>query len=149
MTTEKKPKTFEDLYPSRFLKASDLQGKKPTLTIRDVETEMIETETGPKLKAILMFAETEKQEIAAKTNGLCLKAMFGSTLSNWIGKRVTLFEGEWNGEPAVRVWGSPDIENDFDVPIALVLKIQGKVKTKKFTMTMHKVAPRKRESGED
>ena len=142
MTAERKPTNFDELYPGRFLKAGELRGQKVTLTIKNVDTEMLEGDTGPKLKAILSFAESEKQMVACKTNGLCVKGMFGAKLADWIGKRITLVEGNWNGEPCVRIWGSPDIEKDFELPIVLPRR-------KPLAMTMHKVAPRKRESGED
>jgi len=72
------------------------------------------------------------QLVTCKTNGLCLKAMFGDRLQNWVGKRVTLFPGEWNGEPCIRVWGSPDIPADISVDIRLPRR-------KPFRMTMHRV----------
>lgn len=84
----------------------------------------------PKAKATVAFKETEKQLVMCKTNGISLKAMFGKKLSDWIGKRVTLFPDTWNGEPATRVWGSPDIEKDIDVEIALPRR-------RPFKKTMH------------
>ena len=68
-----------------------------------------------------------------KTNGSCLAGMFSKKLANWIGKKVTLFEGNWNGEPALRVWGSPDIDHSFDVTITLK-------RNKPFAMTMHRTS---------
>jgi hypothetical protein len=72
------------------------------------------------------------QLVTPKTNGLCLKAMFGDKLADWVGKRVTLFPSTWNGEPAIRVWGSPDIEKDINVSIQLPRR-------KPIPMVMHKV----------
>lgn len=129
-----KPVDYDDLYPGRFLKAADFKGKKVTLTIGDVNIEELEGEGGKKVKATLAFKETEKQLVTCKTNGLCIKAMFGRTLAEWVGKRVTLFPDTWNGEPAVRVWGSPDIAHELDVEIALPRR-------RPFKKTMHKVAP--------
>jgi hypothetical protein len=37
----------------------------------------------------------------------------------------------WNGEPAIRIWGSPDIERDLDVTVTLPRR-------KPFRKTMHK-----------
>ena len=129
----KKPVDFDQLYPGRFLKAGELLGRKVTLTIADVDTEMLMGEDGKdKAKATLTFKETPKQLVMCKTNGLCIKEMFGKSLAEWIGKRVTLFPDTWNGEPCIRVWGSPDIEADLDVQISLPRR-------RPFKKTLHHV----------
>jgi hypothetical protein len=128
-----KPTNYDELYPGRFLKAGLLKGQKVTLTIKDVDLEHLEDNTGkPKAKAIISFAERPLELVACKTNGLCLKSMFGKELNNWIGKRVTLFPSQWNGEDAIRIWGSPDIEKQFEVSIELPRR-------RPFQMLMHKV----------
>lgn len=148
MTTDtaplRKPVTYDELYPGRFIKAGELLGKKVPLTIADVDLEELSDSTGKaKIKCIVSFKETQKMLVACKTNGLCIKAMFGKTLADWKGKRVFLFQGQWNGEECVRIWGSPDIKEEFEVEIALPRK-------RPFKMTMHKVAGAKaREPGSD
>lgn len=129
---KRKPVDWNELFPGRFLKAGDLQGKKVTLTISDVDTEELEGDSGKKTKGILSFRETQRQLALPKTNGICLREMFGRKVADWIGKRITLFEDVWNGEPCIRIWGSPDIESDMVVTIALPRR-------KPFPMTMHKV----------
>jgi hypothetical protein len=132
--TRKRPKPvdFDQLYPGRFIKAGELLGKKVTLTISDVDLEdLMGEDNKPKAKCTVAFRETEKMLIACKTNGICIREMFGKKLSNWLGKRITIFEGTWNGEPATRVWGSPDIEKDFEVEVQLPRR-------RAFKMTMHK-----------
>lgn len=129
-----KPTNYDELYPGRFLKAGLLKGQKVTLTIKDVDLEQLEDNTGkPKGKAIISFEERPMELVACKTNGLCIKAMFGKELADWRGKRITLFQGQWNGEECIRIWGSPDIEKQFDVTIELPRR-------KPFPMTMHKMA---------
>lgn len=131
-----KPTTYDQLYPGRFLKAGELLGKKVTLTIADVDLEELVGDTGkPQVKCIVSFRETTKKLVACKTNGICLREMWGKQISDWIGKRVTLFEDSWNGEPATRVWGSPDIDGDIDVQITLPRR-------RPFKKTLHKVAPK-------
>lgn len=128
----RKPVNFDQLYPGRFLKAGSFEGRKVALTIKDVNVEELEGETGPKKKATIAFVETDMQLVACKTNGLCIKAMFGAELSNWIGKKVTLFPSLWNGEDCIRVWGSPDIPRDLSVEVKLPRR-------KPFSMLMHKM----------
>lgn len=135
------PKNFDQLYPGRFLKAGTLDGRKVTLTIADIKHERLEGEKGQELKAIFSFVGKEMQLVCCKTNALCLKAMFGPILANWKGKRVTLFEGKvevagpMKGQPCIRVWGSPDIQEDAAIQIKLP-------KRKPFEMVMHKVEPK-------
>lgn len=126
-----KPVDYDQLYPGRFIKAGELLGKKVTLTITDVDMEdLMGEDNKPKAKATVAFKETEKQLVMCKTNGLSIKAMFGKKLADWIGKRITIFPDTWNGEPATRVWGSPDIEKDIEVEIALPRR-------RPFKKTMH------------
>ncbi len=135
-----KPTDWDDLYPGRFLKAGQLGDKKHVLTIKSVDLDMLMSDDGAeKKKGVLSFAETPVQIPINKTNGLCLKAMFGRDVNAWPGKRVVLFKGEWKNEPAVRIYGSPDITADINVEIKLP-------KRKAFTMVMH--APRRQQSTE-
>ena len=144
--TRPKPVDFDQLYAGRFLKAGELLGKKVTLTINDVDLEDLMGEDGKnKAKAIVSFKETEKKLVSCKTNGICIKEMFGKELANWIGKRITIFPDVWNGEPCIRVWGSPDIPADVDVMVSLPRR-------RPFKKTLHKMgaaAKREREPGED
>jgi hypothetical protein len=127
-----KPTLYDQLYPGRFLKAVEFLGKKPTLKIADVELEELEGDDGKKVKCIISFENTPKKLVTCKTNGFCIKEMFGKEISKWLGKRITLFESTWNAEPAIRVWGSPDIETEMQLEISLPRR-------KPFKMTMHKV----------
>lgn len=111
---------YDQLFPGRFLKAGEFDGKKVTLTISEIEIEALpQDKGGDKDKGIISFAETKKKLVLNRTNGECFKAMWGRKLADWIGKRVTLFPDTWNGELAVRVYGSPDIRADMDVEIRL------------------------------
>lgn len=126
-----KPVDWDELYPGRFIKAGEFKGKKPTLTIKDVDTELLAGDDGKeKLKGVISFVETPKQLPLNKTNGICLKAMFGRKVQEWVGKRVTLFAGMWNNEEATRIWGSPDLKEELAVEVKLPRK-------KPIAMTMH------------
>jgi hypothetical protein len=127
-----KPTSYDELYPGRFIKAVDLKGKKVTLTLADVELEELQGDDGKKVKCIVSFKETEKKLVACKTNGLSFKEMFGKDIQNWIGKRVTIFEDIWNGEPCIRVWGAPDIAEDIEMTVSLPRR-------RPFKKTMHRV----------
>src|SRR6185312_16828420 len=109
---------FDLLYPGRFLKAADFRGKDVTLTIKSVRIEKLVGEKGEKVKGIVAFEERPKELVLNRTNGLCIKAMFGRETDGWVGKKVTLWpapmKDSFTGEDiiAIRVRGSPDIAAD-------------------------------------
>jgi hypothetical protein len=127
----RKPVDFDELYPGRFLKGGALNEleKKP-LVIADYDAEPLMSDKGKKVKGWIAFQGVDQQLCLNKTNGLCLKGMFGRTLKDWIGKRVALYTSEWAGEPCIRVWGSPDIEADLELEIQLPQR-------RPIKMTMH------------
>jgi hypothetical protein len=130
-----KPVDWDELYPGRFLKAGEFKGKQVTLRIASVDVEELIGDKGAQIKGIISFDRTEKKLALNRTNGICIKEMFGKKLSEWVGKRVTLFPSQWNGEDCIRVWGSPDIPADKEIMVALPRK-------RPMAMTMHKtIAP--------
>ena len=130
-----KPVDWDELYPGRFIKAGDFRGGKPTLTMQDVEIKELVGDKGPQIKGVIRFKGKEKAWALNKTNGICLKAMFGRKVQDWVGKRVTLYAAPYEGEEAIRVWGSPEIAADMVVDIQLPRK-------RPFKMTMHRVDPK-------
>src|SRR5262249_13143875 len=114
-----KPVDWDDLYPGRFLKAADLKGKKVTLRISEVNLEELIGDKGPQVKGVVGFEKTEKQLALNKANGICLKEMFGKKVQEWVGKRVTVFAGTWNGEECLRIWGSPDLAEEREITVSL------------------------------
>jgi hypothetical protein len=111
---------FSQLYPGRFVKAGDLKGRDVTMQISDVAMEELEGDDGKRAKAIISFAGAKKQLVLNRTNGLCLRAMFGRETDAWLGRRVTLYPAPnpdsargFGDEICIRVRGSPDIERDI------------------------------------
>ena len=96
---------INDAYPSRYLKASDLNGKNVTLTIKSAERE--EVGLDKERKIVLGFANTEKLMVLNKTNGIAIAKMHGNDTDDWVGKRITLCarDVEYQGGmvPALRV----------------------------------------------
>lgn len=137
-----KPVDFDQLYPGRFMKAGEFAGKKPTMTISSVDLDELEGDKGKQVKGVISFKETDKQWALNKTNGICLREMFGRKPQEWVGHRVTLFAGQWDGEEAIRVWGSPELEGDKEVTVQLPRR-------RPIKMMMHKTLPKQREPGQD
>jgi hypothetical protein len=117
--------TYDQLFPSRFIKAGEFGGKPVTLTIKSVAREELESEDGSaQFKAIVAFAETARQWVLIKTNAQCLVAMFGPDTDDWIGKRVTLYpehdaSGLSDSGLCIRVKGSPDLKHEIEATIKL------------------------------
>lgn len=148
MTEEKpnkKPVNYDELFPGRFLKAGLFLGKTPTFTIADVDTEELPQDDGKnKVKGIISFRETKLQIALNSTNGQSLKAMFGSAIKDWLGKRITLCT-EKDRDPGghgmvdcIRIAGSPDIAHDMTIEIKMPRR---KPKTRTLTKTIPQAKP--------
>ncbi len=121
------------------------------MTIDDVTVEeMPDQKKGKAMKAIISLRETKKQWLMNRTNGECVKAMFGRQTDDWIGKRVTLCVATITAfgeeQTAIRVRGSPDIENDItaEFPLGQDRKTV-RVKLKKTVRAGAKAAPKAQE----
>lgn len=110
---------YELMFPGRFVKGADLQGRDVTLTIKSVTIEKMESGKEKESKGIVAFIERDKELALNRTNAEALKLMFGRETDTWIGKRVTLFPMKMKDpfsdaeEPeeilCIRVRGSPDL----------------------------------------
>ena len=94
---------FNQMYPSRFLKASEVSNQ--TVTISGVTIEEVGFEKDK--KPVAWFEEIEKGLVLNKTNGATIANEFGTNTDAWIGKRIklgtemVLFQGK--NAPAIRV----------------------------------------------
>lgn len=114
-------KSFDQLYPGRWLKAGLLDGQLATYTIKDITREELEGEKGPEPKIVMAFEETPLALVLAKVNAVAIKAMFGPDIQQWLGKRITLYGTTSimplptrKNEPCLRVYGSPDIADEIE-----------------------------------
>lgn len=95
-----------DEFPSKYLKASDVEDEHPTVTIRHITRE--EVGQTKDVRPCIYFEEVEKGVVLNKTNATNISKMYGSETDNWIGKKVVLgtamvdFQGE--SKPAIRIW---------------------------------------------
>jgi len=80
------------MFPSRYLRAADFEGKPVTLTIAEVVKDKVQMATGQKAdKYIVRFRETEKELILNKTNAKAVaKVLDEPKAINWPGERITL-----------------------------------------------------------
>ena len=78
----------DDFFPSHYLKASDLQGKRVPLTVREVTRE----ESGGETYPVVHFEKTEKILRLNKTNWSTLEELAGSEDSDaWGGTAIVLY----------------------------------------------------------
>jgi len=129
------------MYPSRFLKADMLKGKKVTVTIIEIMGEdLIGENNKAKAEWIVKIKERPLQLVLNKTNGYCMYRMFGSDPHSWIGKRITLFPTTTkfgrDTLDCLRIWGSPDLAADMPITVP-----QGRKKA--WETVMHAMGPAK------
>jgi hypothetical protein len=95
---------IDDIFSSKYIKASDLRGRDVTVTIVAVDVQKM---NDGKTKPCIFFANKEKGLLLNKTNSYELADTFGTETNNWIGKQITLYPArvDFQGKmvPGVRV----------------------------------------------
>jgi hypothetical protein len=115
---------WKKFFSGKHLESADLpddgRGK---ATIKIVSIGMEEVEEGK--KGLITFEPStafgaickKRTWLAATTVGHQLAKMFGPDPGAWVGKKVVVYAADVNGEPALRVWGSPDIAEACEVSV--------------------------------
>lgn len=80
---------INEVFPSKYLKAEDLQGREITVTIANVIVEKIGQ--GEDRKPVAYFQGKEKGVALNKTNSTNIAAAFGPETDAWIGAKVILY----------------------------------------------------------
>ena len=78
---------IDSAFPSKYLKASDLQGRNVTVKMGRVEQEKI----GDDMKLILYFQGKEKGVVLNKTNATNISDAYGPDTDEWTGRKVVLY----------------------------------------------------------
>lgn len=90
---------INDAFPSKFLKASDLGGQEPIVTIDRVDFEAVGRSR--EMKAVVYFANKQKGLVLNKTNATKIATVTGTSMTEeWHGHRIRLFatETEFGGD---------------------------------------------------
>jgi hypothetical protein len=83
---------INDLFPSKFLKAHELKGTSPTVTIARVGVEQVRNRVKTDTKPVLYFAGKTKGLLLNKTMAQSVTQIAGSPLTErWVGVAVTLY----------------------------------------------------------
>lgn len=83
-----------DLFPSKYLKAADLEDGELMMTIDRVVVEEIGRGTDRSEKLVIGFLETEKLLILNKTNTMTISRLHGPDTDDWEGKQISLYATE-------------------------------------------------------
>lgn len=79
---------INDAFPSQYLKAADLQGRRVTATISEVLYETLNDEKKP----IVYFVGKRAGLVLNKTNATAIIEITGSAETNdWVGQKITLY----------------------------------------------------------
>ena len=94
----------DDLYPSKYLSANDLQGKEPTVTITQITMEKM---TDGQIKPCIFVNNRPKGIILNKTNAMSISQLYGKNTDGWIGTKIKLVKvwTDFQGKPveAIRI----------------------------------------------
>jgi hypothetical protein len=74
-------------FPSKYLKASDLQGRKIKCTIDRVEMAKMGDDTKP----VLYFRGKDKGLVMNKTKAMTISAMCGADTEEWSGREIYIY----------------------------------------------------------
>jgi len=108
---------INEAFPSKYLKASDLQGRNISVTISNVEKEDIGK---GEEKLIIYFQGKQKGMVLNKTNANNIAAIYGPETDDWIGQPIVIFEAmvDFQGKtvPALRVRSPQPKDRPKSVP---------------------------------
>ena len=98
----------KNVFPSRFLRADDLQGATPVVTIKEITMEEFKNQSGQQeTKPCMTLVGKDKAVTLNKTNFETLRGLFGDETDEWVGQKVRLcsmpvpFQGKV--VPAIRI----------------------------------------------
>jgi hypothetical protein len=95
--------TVDELFPSRWIKSSDIGSTAKIATISKIDFELVGQDQ--EKKAVVSFQNTTKRLILNKTNAQTLANLYGKEIMSWVGKRITLYcaEVQYRGTPCLAV----------------------------------------------
>ena len=82
---------IDEFFPSKYLKASDLQGRDVRVTIASLNPEQFENDGKTETKLVCYFAKKEKGVVLNKTNAATIATAYGYDYTQWPGNQITLY----------------------------------------------------------
>ena len=108
-----------DAFPSKYLRAADLQGQAVKVLIDNVHYEDIGDDHD---KPVMMFQGKKKGLVLNKTNALTVEVQFGDEMDDWVGKEIeiypttTSFQGKIVDCLRIRIPVPPAAEGEEEAP---------------------------------
>jgi len=94
---------INNVFPSKWLKAGDLQGRNIKVTMENILMEEVADDKKP----VLYFQGKTKGLVLNKTNANAIAGMYGPDTDNWKGRAIVIFptQVDYAGKPvqAIRV----------------------------------------------
>ena len=84
--------TLTELYPSKWLKAADLEGQPRLVTIEALKLEAVEDGKPP--KPVLALRGLTQGLVLNKTNGRAIAAFLGDDTAAWAGKKIVMYPAQ-------------------------------------------------------
>lgn len=83
------------MFPSRYVTALDLNGSDVTACIKIVVMEGMKNRNNKtESKPVVIFERATKGMVLNKTNAMTIASLYGPETDNWVGKSVTLYATE-------------------------------------------------------
>jgi hypothetical protein len=82
---------ISQLFPSKYVKAADLNGKTVTLTIAKLVVEELGHGAEKERKPVLYFQKATKGLVLNRTNAMTIAALYGDESDDWEGKRISIY----------------------------------------------------------
>ena len=79
--------SIAEAFPSKYIKAHDLQGKAHTVTMQEIVMEKI----GNDEKPVLYFRGKQKGFVLNRTNANTIADAYGDETDDWTGNQITIF----------------------------------------------------------
>lgn len=92
---------MSDVFPSKYVKTADLNGRVVTLTIKGLAIEQMTNHSNEmERKPVLYFEKATKGLVLNRTNAMTIAALYGDESDDWVGKRISIYATK------VRAFGS-------------------------------------------
>lgn len=83
---------ISEVFPSKYVKAADLEGRTVTLTIKTLTVEeMLNHASEKERKPVLYFERATKGLVLNRTNAMTIAALYGDESDQWPGKRISIY----------------------------------------------------------